>query len=110
MALRPNNPSSDSAEVQPGPGAVVGAEGMICWHHRQFGVLTPDKFLNLAMLSEQTSDFAVLTMNRRPGSAGLFQRASFTPLFPSLPYLQGLLASDWSDRSDLLQPRVDGFT
>ena len=45
-------------------GAVVGAEGLIRWHHPQFGVLTPDKFLDLAVLSEQSSDFALLTIEQ----------------------------------------------
>jgi len=45
-------------------GAVVGAEGLIRWHHPQFGVLTPDKFLDLAVLSEQSSGFAMLTIEQ----------------------------------------------
>ena len=45
-------------------GAVVGAAGLIRWHHPQFGVLTPDKFLDLTMLSEQNIDFALLTVEQ----------------------------------------------
>lgn len=32
-------------------GRVVGTEGLIRWHHRQFGLLTPDEFVELSELS-----------------------------------------------------------
>ena len=40
-------------------GALVGAEGLARWDHPEFGLLAPDAFLDIALMSESIGDFTM---------------------------------------------------
>jgi diguanylate cyclase (GGDEF)-like protein/PAS domain S-box-containing protein len=45
-------------------GGLVGAEGLVRWHHPDFGLLTPDAFLDLALLSDSASAFVTMVFEQ----------------------------------------------
>lgn len=43
---------------------LVGAEGLVRWRHPEFGLLTPDAFLDVALLSESAADIVRTTVDQ----------------------------------------------
>ncbi len=51
-------------KIELATGRLVGAEGLARWEHPDFGVLAPAAFLDLALMSESTVDFALTTIQQ----------------------------------------------
>jgi len=55
--------------------AVVGAEGLARWRHPEFGLLTPDAFLDVVLMSESTAAFTTEMVRQALDLVGRARRA-----------------------------------
>jgi diguanylate cyclase (GGDEF)-like protein/PAS domain S-box-containing protein len=53
-------------------GVITGAEGLVRWEHPRLGLLTPDAFLDVILLSERAGDFTRCMVEQAISAAAYF--------------------------------------
>ena len=58
-------------------GTLVGAEGLARWRHPEFGLLTPDAFLDVVLMSESTAGFTTEMIRQGLDAIGRARESGF---------------------------------
>ncbi|MEZ0166622.1 putative bifunctional diguanylate cyclase/phosphodiesterase [Kineococcus sp. LSe6-4] len=66
-------------QVEPGTGAVVGAEALVRWRHPELGPVGPDRFIPLAEQSGLVAGVTTVVLDRALADAASWRAAGFTP-------------------------------